>query len=226
MQRYKLIAVMGFIVATLGFRVSTAVAQESQERIAQQNSDFVDTLTRILDADKLHAVLIQHRACAGNEEQIPLMRNAAIHINKSAKSVADLFSVDPSWHVERRAGGLLLIHRGIVGDLVETKLNGLRLEPRERFDPDLALDRAMQQPEFVMEAHRLNAKSVIRFGGLVAPIQNGAKQLPDVLPSMTMEDFLIEETRTFGGLAIYNECKIGSHHIRFDMQVFPGNWSN
>ncbi len=132
-------------------------------------------------------------------------------------AVRDIFRDDPATTVTELPGGLISVWLDPVPDKVlRTRIVRLRFDPREQYNPTLAIKAIERAPEVrnAMQSHDLHESSAL-IKTLVQEPDEKYPHLPEMLTGLTMDEALDTVARTFKVMVIYSACEPGLFHIDY-----------
>ncbi|GLQ99114.1 hypothetical protein [Dyella mobilis] len=106
---------------------------------------------------------------------------------------------------------------GMPNGLLRTRIENIRLNYAENYDPVKTISAAMTSSEVLNYGKSVNARHVFQIGGLVEPPRDQGVHVPDVLGNVSVEDIFVTTLRTFGGVMTYSECRLPNAAIRYNV---------
>jgi hypothetical protein len=103
--------------------------------------------------------------------------------------------------------------------ILDVKLNGLNLSDQERYNPSWAIGEAIKAGHDSLQD--IHAAPVLALVSLLGELPSkGRPHLKKSAKYSTLDDLLVDVSRTFGGVLVYKECSLADGTHLFDISFY------
>jgi hypothetical protein len=190
----------------------------------ENDRQIVAPLMSVVKATGTSVWIEYHSSCSAEvPENIPLkFGSSAVEGQREPDAlsrVRTMLQEDNGFSIRQTRPGIIDVRStNVWSPLLQVKLNGLKLNAIERYNPNAAIEAAVSASQIALQ--ELRARPVIRFGGLQEEPSEERPHLKASSRYETLHDLLDDVVQTFGGVLVYKECGLSDGTHLFDIRFY------
>ena len=219
-RRFKLILVLCFTLAQM--TCLKALCQTGQPMSDDNDHQKVAPILSVVRATGISVWIEYHGSCAADSSQgIPLQLR--INSNEQESKTDALAGVratlreNENLSISSATPGVINVSTmNAWSPILHARLNDLNLNSTELYNPNWAIAAAISASQASLQG--LHAAPLIAFGSLLGEAPSkGRPHLKQSSKYTTLNDLLVDVSRTFGGVLVYKECSLADGTHLFDI---------
>lgn len=222
-MRFRSILILGFTIAQMVG--ATAMSNAGQPRGDQNDSQRIAPILSLVKAGGVSIWIEYHGACAeGSTQDIPLelrITPGERNVNANAlNAIRNILRENDNLSIDSSTPGIIKVSTGGgLSPIPNLKLDDLKLDSKDRYNPNYAIAAAIGVSQASLQD--LQATPLIEFGGLLGEVPSkGRPHLRQTSKYGTLNELLLDVSRTFKGVLVYKECKLENGTRLFDIYFY------